>query len=223
MKKYVIIVAGGFRTRMNSQTPKQFLPIAKKPLLFHSINTFYNFRNDLSIILVLPTSQIEKWKSLCYEYNYNVPHIIVEGGNTRFNSVKNGLKLIHEPALIAIHDGVRPLVSHKTISNSFNCAEKNGTAIPVVNINDSLRELYDNKSKSVNRNNYRIVQTPQCFKSEILLNAYQQDYDELFTDDASVVEKMGEKIFLVEGNVENIKITTPFDLLFAEYLINNLP
>jgi 2-C-methyl-D-erythritol 4-phosphate cytidylyltransferase len=219
----VIIVAGGSGTRMNNKTPKQFLLIAEKPLLFHSINTFYNFSKDLSIILVLPTLQIEKWKSLCNEYNYNVPHIIVEGGKTRYNSVKNGLKLIDEPALIAIHDGVRPLVSHKTISNSYNGAEKNGTAIPVVNINDSLRELYDNKSKSVNRNNYKIVQTPQCFKSEILHKAYQQNYDESFTDDASVVEKTGIRIFLVEGNMENIKITTPYDLLIAEFLMMKTP
>ena len=223
MKKHVIIVAGGSGTRMNNKIPKQFLLIAGKPMLFYTIDTFYNFSKDLNIILVLPSSQIERWKKLCKKFNYKVPHSIVKGGRTRFNSVKNGLKFINEAGIIAVHDGVRPMVSNKTISNVYNAAEKHGVAIPVIAVNDSLRELSDKTNWSVNRNKYKIVQTPQCFRSDILLKAYEQKYNETFTDDASVVEKSGVKIFLVEGNKENIKITTTLDLSIAESLINHIP
>lgn len=220
MKKFVIIVAGGSGTRMNNKTPKQFLLIAGKPVLFHTLSTFYTYCNDIRIILVLPQSQIERWKKLCKEFEFIIPHSIVEGGNTRFDSVKNGLKPIKEKGIIAIHDGVRPLVSIKTITNTFDAAEKHRAAIPVISVNESLREISGNTNRSADRNNYRIVQTPQCFKSEIIQKAYQQNYMESFTDDATVVEKTGEKIFLVEGNIENIKITTAFDLSFAECLMN---
>ncbi|OIP03193.1 MAG: 2-C-methyl-D-erythritol 4-phosphate cytidylyltransferase [Bacteroidetes bacterium CG2_30_32_10] len=222
MKKYVIIVAGGFGTRMNNSVPKQFLLLAGKPVLFHTINAFFSYNNEISIILVLPSSQISKWKELCDENHLTIPHNIVEGGETRFHSVKNGLKSIEEAGLIAIHDGVRPLVSNETISRVYNTAEKLGTAIPVLSVNDSIREISNKTNKSVNRNNLKIVQTPQCFKSEIINKAYQQSYNEMFTDDATVVEKTGEEIFLVDGNNENIKITTAIDLLIAENLIQQL-
>ena len=222
MKKYVIIVAGGFGTRMNNSVPKQFLLLAGKPVLFHTINAFFSYNNEISIILVLPSSQISKWKELCDENHLTIPHNIVEGGKTRFHSVKNGLKSIEEAGLIAIHDGVRPLVSNETISRVYNTAEKLGTAIPVLSVNDSIREISNKTNKSVNRNNLKIVQTPQCFKSEIINKAYQQSYNEMFTDDATVVEKTGEEIFLVDGNNENIKITTAIDLLIAENLIQQL-
>jgi len=222
LKKYVIIVAGGFGTRMNNSVPKQFLLLAGKPVLFHTINAFFSYNNEISIILVLPSSQISKWKELCDENHLTIPHNIVEGGKTRFHSVKNGLKSIEEAGLIAIHDGVRPLVSNETISRVYNTAEKLGTAIPVLSVNDSIREISNKTNKSVNRNNLKIVQTPQCFKSEIINKAYQQSYNEMFTDDATVVEKTGEEIFLVDGNNENIKITTAIDLLIAENLIQQL-
>jgi len=222
LKKYVIIVAGGFGTRMNNSVPKQFLLLAGKPVLFHTINAFFSYNNEISIILVLPSSQISKWKELCDENHLTIPHNIVEGGETRFHSVKNGLKSIEEAGLIAIHDGVRPLVSNETISRVYNTAEKLGTAIPVLSVNDSIREISNKTNKSVNRNNLKIVQTPQCFKSEIINKAYQQSYNEMFTDDATVVEKTGEEIFLVDGNNENIKITTAIDLLIAENLIQQL-
>jgi 2-C-methyl-D-erythritol 4-phosphate cytidylyltransferase len=220
LKKHLIIVAGGSGTRMNNKIPKQFLLIARKPILFHTIQAFYNYSHTLNIILVLPFSQIDRWKKLCKKYHFNIPHHIVEGGYTRFDSVRNGLNSIHEAGLIAVHDGVRPLVSTKTISNIFNAAEKHGTAIPVIDVNESLRIVSDKTNESVIRSNYKIVQTPQCFKSDILKKAYHQIFNETFTDDASVVEKSGEKIFLVEGNIENIKITTTLDLLIAETLIN---
>ena len=222
MKKYVIIVAGGFGTRMNNSEPKQFLLLAGKPVLFYTINAFFSYNSEISIILVLPSCQISKWKELCKEYHLTIPHNIVEGGETRFHSVKNGLKSIEEAGLIAIHDGVRPLVSNETISCVYNTAEKYGTAVPVLSVNDSIREISNKTSKSVNRNNLKIVQTPQCFKSEIIKKAYQQSYNEMFTDDATVVEKTGEEIFLVDGNKENIKITTAIDLLIAENLIKQL-
>jgi len=207
---------------MNNSVPKQFLLLAGKPVLFHTINAFFSYNNEISIILVLPSSQISKWKELCDENHLTIPHNIVEGGETRFHSVKNGLKSIEEAGLIAIHDGVRPLVSNETISRVYNTAEKLGTAIPVLSVNDSIREISNKTNKSVNRNNLKIVQTPQCFKSEIINKAYQQSYNEMFTDDATVVEKTGEEIFLVDGNNENIKITTAIDLLIAENLIQQL-
>ena len=207
---------------MNNSVPKQFLLLAGKPVLFHTINAFFSYNNEISIILVLPSSQISQWKELCDENHLTIPHNIVEGGETRFHSVKNGLKSIEEAGLIAIHDGVRPLVSNETISRVYNTAEKLGTAIPVLSVNDSIREISNKTNKSVNRNNLKIVQTPQCFKSEIINKAYQQSYNEMFTDDATVVEKTGEEIFLVDGNNENIKITTAIDLLIAENLIQQL-
>jgi 2-C-methyl-D-erythritol 4-phosphate cytidylyltransferase len=207
---------------MNNNIPKQFIPIAGKPLLFFTINAFYRYSKSLNIILVLPAVQIAYWKKLCKEHSFTVPHIIAKGGETRFDSVKNGLKAIKGKGLIAVHDGVRPFVSTETITNAFDAAEKYGAAIPVIAVNDSLRKLNKQSNKAVARNTYRIVQTPQCFRSEILLKAYQQKYNEAFTDDASVVERTGEKIFLVDGNPENIKITSPADLVFAECLTKQI-
>lgn len=215
----VIIVAGGSGIRMKSIIPKQFMLLNNKPILLHTISAFLRYDAKMSIILVLPDEQISTWKSICNKFSFNTPHKIVKGGNTRFDSVKNGINIIDESCIIAIHDGVRPLVSNNTISNAFNAAQKFGTAIPVVAINDSIRKITKNTNKSLNRNNYKIVQTPQCFKSDILKKAYAQPYSDAFTDDASVVEKLGKKIFIIEGNIENIKITTPQDLKIAESLM----
>ena len=222
MKKIALIVAGGFGSRMKSEIPKQFMLLSGRPVLMHSISAFISFDKNISILLALPQNQIETWNKLCKEFSFNIEHQVVAGGETRFNSVKNGLALITDDnALVAIHDGVRPLVSQSTISACFETAEKNGNAIPGIPLNDSLRQLKDNTTLAVNRDNYRLIQTPQCFFLKQLKDAYQQNYSEKFTDDASVIEMMGGEIHLVEGNRENIKITTGDDLIIAEALMKN--
>lgn len=218
-KNYTIIVAGGSGQRMKSIIPKQFLLINSLPILMHTINRFYNFDKQQTLILVLPESQIEYWEDLCLKFKFTTPHIIAIGGATRFESVKNGLKLVTESGIVAIHDGVRPLVSHETILRCFNKAIELGNAIPVVDMDESIRLITDNESVSVPRENYKKVQTPQVFKSEIIKQAYNREFSPLFTDDASVVENTGAKINLVEGNVENIKITHSFDLIIANELL----
>ncbi|MGE0560297.1 MAG: 2-C-methyl-D-erythritol 4-phosphate cytidylyltransferase [Flavobacteriales bacterium] len=223
MHKYAIIVAGGKGERMGQNIPKQFLELAGKPILVHTIEKFYNTFPEIKIILALPENQIDFWEELCYKYGFTkIPHQIVAGGKTRFNSVKNALALVKNEGVVAVHDGVRPLVSAATITNCFEQAEKSGTAIPVVDVVDSLRFVskQEQTNKAVARSCYKNVQTPQCFKSELLLKAYQQAFDETFTDDASVVEKLGHSIELVQGNIENIKITSPIDLIVAEALLS---
>jgi 2-C-methyl-D-erythritol 4-phosphate cytidylyltransferase len=222
MPNYAIIVAGGKGERMGQHIPKQFLELAGKPILMHTIEKFYNTFPELKIILALPENQFDYWEEFCYKYGFTkIPHQIVAGGKTRFDSVKNALKLVAENGIVAIHDGVRPLVSATTIKNCFEQAELNGTAIPIVDVVDSLRFVskQENTNKAVARSCYKSVQTPQCFTSEIILKAYQQAFDETFTDDASVVEKLGYQINLVEGNIENIKITTVIDIALAEILL----
>ncbi len=209
-------MAGGKGERMNSEIPKQFLIIAGKPILMHTIERFYSFSPELKIFLVLPAIHFDFWKSLCNKYKFTISHNLVEGGETRFHSVKKGLERVKGECVVAIHDGVRPLVSKKTILESFALAEKKGNAIPAFGINESMRILKDGKNYQVNRNDYRIIQTPQCFHSSLIKKAYSQDYKTEFTDDASVVEAMGTKVNLTEGNVENIKITRSVDLEIAE-------
>jgi len=221
VKKYVIIVAGGSGNRMDVSIPKQFIPIAEKPILMHTIFAFHDYLPQIKIVLVLPKIHISSWNKLCDEYNFSIQHEIIEGGKTRFHSVKNGLALIPKDCIVAIHDGARPLVSKSSISNCFNTAEKFGNAIPVIPINESVREIDKNLNKFVDRKNLRIVQTPQCFKSSIIKKAYEQDYNERFNDDASVAESAGEKIHLVDGNSENIKITYPSDIKIANALLKN--
>jgi 2-C-methyl-D-erythritol 4-phosphate cytidylyltransferase len=215
----VIIVAGGIGKRMHTETPKQFLQISGKPILLHTLEKFYNFSKDAKIIVVLPKPFIEFWKSLCKKHVCSINHQLVEGGETRFHSVKNGLNHITQNSLVAVHDGVRPLVNNNTLENVISKAQNSGNAIPVVKINESLRIIEEEHSSPVNRLNYRLVQTPQCFHSDLILKAYNQEFNESFTDDASVVEALGVKINLVEGNYENIKITRPVDLKFAEAFI----
>ncbi|MBN1250821.1 MAG: 2-C-methyl-D-erythritol 4-phosphate cytidylyltransferase [Bacteroidales bacterium] len=221
MTKFAIIVAAGSGERFSGNIPKQFVLLKGLPILMHSINAFFNFDNSIKIIVVLSDNQTHTWKELCSKYEFEINHKIVNGGQTRFESVKNGLSTINEDSLIAIHDGVRPLVSNTTIKNCFSTAQMLGNAIPVVEPVDSVREIGFNESFSLKRNNLRLIQTPQVFKTEILKIAYQQNYNSTFTDDANVVESIGEKINLVEGNIENIKITTNTDLIIAEALINN--
>jgi 2-C-methyl-D-erythritol 4-phosphate cytidylyltransferase len=221
MKRKVIIVAGGKGTRMLSEIPKQFLKIGNEPVLIHTLKRFYSFSKDIEIILVLPKNEITQWKKICKEYKFEIPHKLTYGGNTRFQSVKNGLRNIDESCLVAVHDGVRPLVSNRTIKIVFKIASEKGNAVPAIKIEPSIRFITNEKNKAVDRNQYRIIQTPQVFQSNLLKKAYQQDFQDSFTDDASVVENTGVDINLVEGNPENIKITTKKDLRIAEALLNS--
>ena len=216
MKKFVIIVAGGSGRRMGSKIPKQFLELCGKPILVHTIQVFYDFDPECELILVLPEAQQEYWKELCLKHSFTLPHRIVSGGENRFNSVQNGLKLIDEEGIVFIHDGVRPLVSRQTIEKCYRMALKNGNAIPMLPMNESLRKSEGKDSISVDRTLYFSVQTPQTFQINLIQIAYQQSFDTSFTDDASVAEKAGFPVFMVEGNRENIKITNPTDLIVAE-------
>ncbi|MCF8296784.1 MAG: 2-C-methyl-D-erythritol 4-phosphate cytidylyltransferase [Saprospiraceae bacterium] len=219
MKKYLIIVAGGSGSRLNSDIPKQFIPIAGKPIIMHAVKVFTDCIKDLKIIIVLPKAHIELWSELCREFSFDIEHSVVEGGPKRYHSVKNGLKEVKEDCIVAIHDGARPLVNKSTILNTIAAAESYGAAIPVVKVNESVREITGATTKSINRENLRLVQTPQCFKSDIIFKAYKQNYKEEFTDDANVVENDGQIVHIVEGNVENIKITYPGDIFIAEVLL----
>lgn len=218
MKKTVIISAGGIGKRMNADIPKQFLNINDRPIIFHTIELFHRFDSEMQIIVVLPSDYFQFFKDLVEEFELKIPVEIVEGGEERFHSIRNGLN-VAVGDLIAVHDAVRPLVSQKVVKDVFESAAKFGAAIPVIPLKESIRELIDEGSRAVKRNNFRIVQTPQIFKAEILKTAYQQNYQPDFTDDASVVESKGHKIHLIEGNFENIKITTPEDLKIAECLM----
>ncbi|WP_293711632.1 2-C-methyl-D-erythritol 4-phosphate cytidylyltransferase [uncultured Parabacteroides sp.] len=229
MRRYVLIVAGGKGLRMGGDLPKQFIPLEGKPVLMHTLEAFHRWDASAELVLVLPEDHQPYWNMLCREIGCKVPHRIANGGETRFHSVRNGLEFLseeienaserNEKALIAVHDGVRPFVSSEVIETCFNEAEKNGAVIPVMPMIDSLRETDEKGSHPVDRSRYFAVQTPQVFCADLLLKAYEQDFTSLFTDDASVVEAMGEAIHMVTGNRENIKITTPFDLLIAEALI----
>jgi 2-C-methyl-D-erythritol 4-phosphate cytidylyltransferase len=221
MKKIAVIVAGGAGKRMKTDTPKQFLLLNGLPVLMHTLNKFYSFDPALELRLVLPSDETDTWKELCKEYDFNLKHEVFPGGETRFHSVKNGLHNIDNNSLVAVHDGVRPLVSHNTIKNCFDLAFQKGCAIPVMPLTESIRKLTSSNSTSEKREQFRSVQTPQVFMSEILLKSYLAEFDKSFTDDASVVENAGYPVFLTEGNEENIKITTPKDMIVAKALISN--
>ncbi len=216
---YVIIVAGGTGTRMNNVVPKQFLELQGKPVLMHTIQKFIKAIPEINIVLVLSLQLREEWETLCVKHNFTIPSQLADGGDTRFHSVKNGLELVPENCIVGVHDAARPLVSEQTILKVFETAEQKGNASPTIPLTESIRVIENNNNKAVDRANYFIVQTPQCFQSNLLKKAFLQEYRSTFTDDASVVEAMGEKINLIEGNRENIKITTPQDLIIAEALI----
>jgi 2-C-methyl-D-erythritol 4-phosphate cytidylyltransferase len=219
VKKYAVIVAGGTGQRFGAQIPKQFLPLKGLPILMHTINAFFDFDNSIELVVTLPASYFEMWESLCREYKFTVPHKVVAGGETRFHSVVNGLGAITDNnSIVAIHDAVRPLVNADTLLRCFETARRSGNAIPVVPFFDSIRELKGDLSFPVNRDSFVLVQTPQIFKTEAIKKAYRQKFSSEFTDDASVFEKDNNKILLVEGNVENIKITSRADMLIAEAL-----
>lgn len=218
MKKSVIIVAGGIGKRMRADIPKQFLLLNRKPILMHAIDCFYNFKNDIAVILVLPSNQIDYWKTLCSGHNFKTIHEIVEGGETRFHSVKNALAFVND-GIVAIHDGVRPFASKQMITRLFEGGISKSNAIPVIEITESLRIEDEESNYPLNRSKIKIVQTPQVFRTELIKKAYSQKYNSNFTDDATVLESIGEKINLIEGDKENIKITTSYDLSLAKELI----
>lgn len=197
------------------------MEVAGKPILIHTFLVFQKYAPDLEFVLVLPEEYFETWKSLCLEHRFFIRHQLAANGPTRFHSVKNGLKLVPDDALVAIHDGVRPLVSMETIERCFHQATRFGNAVPVIPANESLRLVNKALSKPLARDQVRIIQTPQCFHARLIRKAYNRSYSEEFTDDASVLEAQGDRIFLVDGNPENIKITTPIDLIVARALLEH--
>ena len=215
---YIIIVAGGKGLRMGSDIPKQFLPIGGEPVLMRTLERFRAYSPALQIILVLPKAQQAYWQQLCEEYHFEVDYLLADGGETRFHSVQHGLALIPDDAqgVVGVHDGVRPFPSIDVIRNCYETARKTKAVIPVVPVVETLRHVCEGTKP---RSDYRLVQTPQCFDIQLLKAANRQPYNDGFTDDASVVEAFGHTITLVEGNRENIKITTPYDLKIAEVLI----
>ena len=218
---YIIIVAGGKGLRMGSDIPKQFLPIGGKPVLMRTLERFRQYSPSLQIILVLPKAQQDYWQKLCKEYAFDIDYQLADGGETRFHSVQNGLAKIPDNAqgVVGVHDGVRPFPSIDVIRNCYETAREKKAVIPVIPVVETVRHLKGDTSVTVPRNEYRLVQTPQTFDIQLLKAANRQPYNEGFTDDASVVETFGFNITLVEGNRENIKITTPYDLKIAEVLI----
>ena len=219
MKKFAVIVAGGIGNRMQNPIPKQFLLLHNKPVLYYTIQRFLEAYNDLQIILVLPHDNIGLGQEVIDAYFDTSRITICEGGRTRFHSVQNGLKFINEESIIFVHDGVRCLVSKDLIERCYEMAVTSGTAIPVVGSRDSIRAVLGDDNTPVNRDTIRLVQTPQTFHSKILLPAYTIDFKDKFTDEATVVEAYGLKVSLVEGDVNNIKITSPIDLKIAEALL----
>lgn len=219
MKKHVIIVAGGKGLRMGGDIPKQFLPIGGKPVLMRTLEAFYEYDPFIHIVLVLPVSQQAYWKELCRTYGFELSHDIADGGETRFHSVMNGLALVKGEGVVGVHDGVRPFVAQEVIARCYEEAVTKKAVIPVIGVVETVRRLVGEESETVPRDQYKLVQTPQVFDVVLLRKAYEQPYTDMFTDDASVVEALGEKVWLVEGNRENVKLTTPFDLKLAEILL----
>lgn len=217
--EYIIIVAGGKGLRMGGDIPKQFLPVCGRPVLMRTIERFREYSPDLNIILVLPREQQDYWRTLCKEYNFTVDYQLADGGETRFHSVQHGLNLIPDDAegIVGVHDGVRPFVSVDVIRSCYDAARKAKAVVPVVPVVETLRHIPT--QKNVLRSDYCLVQTPQVFYIQLLKAANRQPYCDAFTDDASVVEAYGHPVAMVDGNRENIKITTPYDLKIAEVLI----
>jgi len=221
MNRSVIIVAGGSGSRMGGDVPKQFMLLAGRPILMHTIEAFHKFDNQMNIVLVLPAGQHDYWRKLCTEHSFNkIDYQLVDGGATRFHSTLNGLAKVPADGIVAVHDGVRPLVSQATLQRCFSAAEQCKAVVPAIPVNESVRQIEsDGGNHAVDRSSYVLVQTPQVFDAQTLHSAFAQPYDPLFTDDASVVERMGVKVSIVEGNFENIKITRPVDLVLAEALM----
>lgn len=218
-KEYALIVAGGKGTRIKSKVPKQFLDLDGVPILMRTINTFYSYSPDITVIVVLPEDDFPLWEELCLLHKYNKPLLLTKGGDTRFQSVKNGLEKIEGDGLVAIHDGVRPLVSEDIIGASFRLAAVHGSAVAAVRLKESIRMTDQDNTKAMDRSRFRLVQTPQTFRVDLIKQAYQIKEDTSLTDDASVAERSGHVISLFEGSYENIKITTAEDMIVAEALL----
>ncbi len=214
----IIITAGGIGKRMGSHIPKQFIEVNGKPILMHTIEQFFSFNPNCQILLTLPSDWISFWKELIVQHRFEIKHHIIDGGTERYDSIKNAISYCTED-FIGVHDGVRPLVSHQTIERCLSNLSELKAVIPVLTIKESIRELKQEISKAVPRVNFVTVQTPQFFTATIIKNAYDQPYHSNITDDASLVEENGHKIHLVEGNEENIKVTTPMDLKIINLLI----
>jgi 2-C-methyl-D-erythritol 4-phosphate cytidylyltransferase len=250
MQRSTIIVAGGSGKRMGAAMPKQFLLLKGKPLLMWTIEAFHSFDAAMQLIVVLPQDHHATWKELCSEHQFTIPHTLVSGGAERFHSALEGLKAVAHEGLVAVHDGVRPLVSSELIARCFAAADEHGAAIPVVPISSSVREVSEigassarpspstprtlrslrstpsvllRESRAVDRSRLRAVQTPQCFRVELLHRAFELPFDVAFTDEATLVERLGVQIHLVDGEEHNIKVTTPFDLKVAEVVLGTQP
>lgn len=227
MVKYAILVAGGKGQRMNNTIPKQFLTLNEKPVLMHTLEAFQVASHDIKLVLVLERNVHDLWENLCKEHQFSIPHTLIAGGEQRFHSVKKGLAYILsieknlDEVLIAVHDGVRPLVSGELIERTFALAAESKTAVPALQSTESTRiKEEDGSSRTIPRDRVYLIQTPQVFNASVLKAAFSQEYDESFTDDASVVEKTGYRIHLVEGDIQNIKITYPADFALASYWLN---
>ena len=207
---------------METEVPKQFLEISGKPILMHTIGAFHNYSSDIETIVVLPSTEFDRWRQLCDKHNFGIKHQLIEGGDTRFQSVKNGLDKIQTEGLVAIHDGVRPFIDSNLIEASYRIATLHGSAVASVGLKESIRQVDQQATKSVDRSKFRLIQTPQTFEVSLIKNAYLINDSPLLTDDASVAELAGHKISLFEGSYRNIKITTAEDLELAEVLIHNL-
>lgn len=212
----MIVAAAGFGTRMNSQIPKQFLLLAGIPVIVHTIESFRRSWPDAEFIVALSEEEFPRWEKIQKKFFKKVPIRTTKGGATRFHSVKNALKLIKEDGIVAVQDACRPFVSTELLAKCLEVAQEKGNAVPAIDLKDSIREVMRDGTKHRSRQKYKIIQTPQCFGTELLKKAYQQNFEEAFTDDASVVESSGTKIYLVDGDQINFKITTPFDLRLAE-------
>jgi 2-C-methyl-D-erythritol 4-phosphate cytidylyltransferase len=222
MKKYALIVAAGSGLRMGSGIPKQFLLLKGKPVLMHTLEAFYHYDPEIQIITLLAPGQREYWHDLCQKHDFQIRHLVVDGGENRFHSVKNGLAHVSDNALVAVHDGVRPIIDRELLDTLFLAAEKEEAVYPAVPVIDTLRRRMDNEGYiTMDRSEFCLVQTPQVFSSCLLLRAYQTEYSERYTDDISVVESQQLcSPVMVPGKRENIKITTPIDLIIAEAILN---
>lgn len=220
LPEFALIVAGGKGTRIKSKLPKQFLELNGTPILMHTLEAFYRYSPTITIVLVLPEDDFATWNDLCNKYNFTKPIILQKGGETRFQSVKNGLEKINGPGLVAIHDGVRPLVSEDIIGASFRLAAVHQSAVAAVRLKESIRMTDQDNTKAMDRSRFRLIQTPQTFSIDLIKQAYLLKEDPTMTDDASVVEKLGHTISLFEGSYENIKITTAEDLIVAKALLD---
>ena len=218
-KEYALIVAGGKGTRIKNSLPKQFIELNGKPVLLHTLEAFFKYSQNITVILVLPEENFSIWEQICKKFNFTKPFILQKGGASRFESVRNGLDKIEDNGLVAIHDGVRPLVSEALIGASFRHAAIHRSAVAAVPLKESLRIKDQDLTKAVDRGLYHQIQTPQTFDIQLIKKAYQTKEDPSLTDDASVAEKAGHVISLFEGSFENIKITTLEDLVIAEALL----